>query len=145
MKLKFIIIGLIVLVLGGVVLISNKIDSDQEVSINLAGHDLLVRLAQTPEELAQGLMGVSKLKDNQGMLFVYESDQDAKYWMKGMVMPIDLVWLKNSRVVDFEKNMQPDDGKKVYFSPGPIDQVLEVRAGWIDDYGLKLGDRLERL
>ncbi|MCA9388769.1 DUF192 domain-containing protein [Candidatus Berkelbacteria bacterium] len=115
------------------------------IKYRIADHDLDLTLAQTLEEKSQGLIGTKKLNDNQGMLFIYDEGQEAKFWMKDMSIPIDLIWLSRDKVVDFEKNIQPDNGEKLYFSPGEIDGVLEVRAGWIDQYGVKLGDKLEKL
>jgi len=45
------------------------------------------------------------------------------------------------KVVGFEANLQPEEsGVKAVYSPGPVSEVLEFRAGWTTRNNVKIGD-----
>jgi len=66
--------------------------------------------------------------------------------MLGMRFPIDIIWIKNNRVVGIEKNVPapekgiPEAALKVYNPPESVDRVLEINAGLSDSLGIKIGD-----
>ncbi len=62
--------------------------------------------------------------------------------MRKMNFPIDIVWLKDGLVIGIEKDVVPDDSnpEKPYYSPGPVNAVLELPAGWSAKNNLKIGD-----
>ena len=93
----------------------------------------LVDLARNPEEWAKGLSGRTQLPENHGLFFIYSSTEPRSFWMKGMVFPIDIVYIDDSNsVVKIAKNvppMMPDDDVKLYPSGTPIKYALELNAG----------------
>lgn len=114
------------------------------------GTRITVAMADQPAERALGLGGCEFLPEGAGMYFPYEEPQQTAYWMKGMVMPIDIVWIRNGRVVGVEENVQPPASVDVpdadlphYTSAEPVDGVLEVAAGKAADYGLTVGAAVE--
>ena len=114
-----------------------------KVSIN--GHEFDVEVANTILSRQKGLSGKEELKENEGMLFVFGSSQPRRFWMKDMLIPIDIIWINEGEVVGFEKNVQPEPevsvgNLKTYSSPIPLGIVLEVRAGVVDELGIEVGD-----
>ena len=93
----------------------------------------LVDLARNPEEWAKGLSGRTQLPESHGLFFIYSSTEPRSFWMKGMVFPIDIVYIDDSNsVVKIAKNvppMMPDDDVKLYPSGTPIKYALELNAG----------------
>jgi len=93
----------------------------------------LVDLARNPEEWTKGLSGRTQLPENHGLFFIYSSTEPRSFWMKGMVFPIDIVYIDDSNsVVKIAKNvppMMPDDDVKLYPSGTPIKYALELNAG----------------
>lgn len=87
-------------------------------------------------------MGVKNLATDQGLLFSYDQAGPVTFWMKNMLIPIDLVWLKDKAVIGWEENMRPDKGERVYPSPGAIDLVLEVAEGTIKRCEIEIGMRI---
>ena len=72
------------------------------------GFKLTADLAVTDEQKAEGLAVKDHLKENEGMLFVYEQPSNQSFWMKDMKFPIDIIWLDSyGTVVHIEQNLQP--------------------------------------
>lgn len=98
-------------------------------------------LAKTESARARGLGGRESIGDKEAMLFVFDSDDILKFWMKGMKIPIDMIWLSSDKkIIHIEKNVQPDDPPHERYGPNsPARYVLETKAGASDKYGFKIG------
>jgi len=117
-----------------------------EVSVSMGSARVGVAIADSPDEREKGLGGVSTLGDNEGMLFIFESAAVRNFWMKGMKIPIDIIWINGGEVTNITKNILPpasdteNDWLRLYSSETPIDRVLEVPAGFSDRNEIKVGD-----
>lgn len=115
----------------------------------LAGKELSLMLARTGFEKAKGLMFYKDLPDNWGMLFVYDQPHLMSFWMKNTIIPLDLIFFsKDLKVTEWVKNMTPGYGKRDaslqrYSSKEPAVYALELNAGSIEKFGIKVGDKLE--
>lgn len=98
-------------------------------------------VADTQDELAQGLSGVEELKPNGGLLMKFDSDNTWGIWMKDMKVPLDIVWLnKDKKVVYIVKNADPSLGMTKTFVPkDPARYVVELPAGSVEKAGIKTG------
>ncbi|MBI4136884.1 DUF192 domain-containing protein [Candidatus Roizmanbacteria bacterium] len=107
---------------------------------------LSVEIADTPEKKSKGLGGRTSLADNYGMLFPFADQQYPQtFWMKGMLVSIDIIWITDNTIITIDKNVQPEPDVPDYelkrYSPDePIDYVLEVRGGLSDEKGFEVGD-----
>lgn len=105
-------------------------------------------IADTQEERAQGLSGLTELNEDQGMLFVFEERAKRTFWMKGMLIPIDIVWISNGKVIEITENVPPPDPETPdfelprYSSSQEVDYVLEVNAGFSERNGIEVGDKI---
>jgi len=106
--------------------------------------EIAVEIADSVSLRAQGLSGRKFLAENQGLLFVFPQPLRPVFWMKNMLFPIDIIWLKDNRVVGDEKNLPPagENPQFLYRPPEEIDMVLEVKAGWVDEHDIKVGDEM---
>ncbi len=108
-----------------------------------------VELADTKEEKSLGLGGRESLASDSGMLFLYEKADKYKFWMKGMKIPLDFIWINDTRIVDLLENIEPPkDGQKDEELPliAPIvavNKILEVNAGFVDSHNIRVGDKIE--
>ena len=104
-----------------------------------------VELAVTPEQRAKGLMGREHLGDREGMLFIYEVEGLHGFWMRGMVIPLDIMWIDADGVVaGVTANVSPaPEGTtpEFYSPPRPILYVLEVNAGLAAPVGIRAGSQ----
>ena len=111
------------------------------------GHVIRVEIADTPELQAQGLGGRKSLAPDEGMIFPYNEPGGHAFWMRGMFIPIDIIWLRNYRVVHVEPNVPPpapgtpDRDLPIYRSPVPGNLVLEIAAGRAAELGIAAGSR----
>ncbi|HEU4429193.1 MAG TPA: DUF192 domain-containing protein, partial [Myxococcota bacterium] len=106
-------------------------------------------VVDTPALRARGLSGRAALAPDEGMLFLFETPAIQSFWMKDMRFPIDIVWIRDQRIVGITPDVPvPRTPRELpqFHSPVPCDVVLEVRAGTARRWGLRLGDaaRLER-
>jgi len=111
-------------------------------SLVIAGRvNLTVEVARTSAEQIRGLSGRPDLKPGHGMLFVYDRPQSVGIWMKDMRFPLDILWIRGSRIVKIEKQappLDPQGPERIYTATA--DLVLEVPAGFTDHRRIRVGD-----
>ncbi|MDQ3840017.1 MAG: DUF192 domain-containing protein [Thermoproteota archaeon] len=107
---------------------------------------VFIEIADDPHERERGLMFRKYLEPNNGMLFVYNESAYRSFTMKNTFIPLDMVFVDNDlRIIDVKKDVQPcqQDPCPSYTSAAPAKYVLEVNAGFTDQYNIEVGDRLE--
>lgn len=97
--------------------------------------------AITFEEQAKGLMGET-LEAKEGMLFLYDSPSIKKFWMKNMIISLDILWFdENNTILHIDKDVPPCIGECVTYGPGfATYNVLEVNAGFTEKYNIQIGN-----
>lgn len=113
--------------------------------VTISNHQVKVEVADTIESRAKGLGGRESLPANDGMLFVFPQPDKYGFWMKDMKIPLDFIWIRNHEVVEITHDVyyQPnvlDAVLTIYRPAQPVDQVLEVNAGWAAENNIKVGD-----
>ena len=92
-------------------------------------------------------MGRSSLDNDKGMLFIFPSEASPSFWMQGVLIPLDFVWIDGRlNVVGVTANVPPHSGSgspPLYHPPQPIRYVLEVSAGIADELGIVPGSLVE--
>lgn len=117
--------------------------------LRLNGQDLLVAVAQNVGERTHGLSHCQALPANSGMYFILPQKDRAIFWMKDMLLPIDIVWIADGQVVGIESNVLPPAGQIAdqdlprYMAPVAVDAVLELPAGKSQTYGITNGTPVE--
>jgi uncharacterized membrane protein (UPF0127 family) len=101
-------------------------------------------VASSPEERLMGLMFREELPVDEGMLFVYEYPHNVSFWMKNVLIPLDIIFLNESGTVinveeaDVEIDV-PDENLGSYCSVGPVLWVVEVNQDLCKLYGIGVG------
>jgi len=104
-----------------------------------------VALATTPSEQARGLMDCRSLPADSGMFFIFPQPQQTPFWMKNMLIPLDIIWIKNSQVLAIMESLPPAEAESqppLYFPHAPYDSVLELPAGVAKRQSIKVGDSI---
>jgi len=104
-----------------------------------------LEVPQTSAQFQQGLMQRPALDPWRGMWFRFEPARPVGFWMKNCLAPLDLVFTKGGQVVGIEADVPPctADPCPTYRSPGPVDGVIELRAGRAAALGLQPGSQAE--
>ncbi|MFA7201870.1 MAG: DUF192 domain-containing protein [Candidatus Paceibacterota bacterium] len=95
---------------------------------------------------AAGLSGRTELASSTGMLFVFSSPRKETFWMKGMKIPLDFIWLTKGVVIEIRSQVQPPKNilDMTLVAPSrPADSVLEVPAGTVQELKIQVGDKVE--
>lgn len=116
--------------------------SDMEkIHVQLGQKTITAWLADTEPLRARGLSGVSTLSGSQGMFFSFDESGIYGFWMKDMIIPIDILWLNtNLQIVHIEKGVATSTYPNIFFPKRPARFVLEVASGTVSFLGLKVGD-----
>lgn len=105
---------------------------------------LTVEIAGTESQMEKGLGDRDFLAADSGMIFLYPREVEPRYWMKGMRFDIDIIWVQDNTIVDITTEVQAPDSTSsdlpFYMPKQPVTMVLEVNAGYVKKYGIKVGD-----
>lgn len=109
--------------------------------VSLTGVTVRAEVAETAADRERGLAGRPMLSELAGMLFLFDTSGAHAFWMKGMIMPIDIIWIDDGKIVDIAADVQPSsDGSLPLYTPSrPANRVLEVSAGFAKRHGLIVG------
>jgi len=75
---------------------------------------------------------------------VFGYEQVLSFWMKNTLIPLSIAYMDSEgRIVDIQ-DMEPRyDEPPHYVSAEPAQYALEVNKGFLDEHGVKVGDRAE--
>ena len=103
------------------------------------GESFAVELADSADERARGLMFRQALDPGAGMLFVYESPRQARFWMKNTLIPLDMIFADGTgRVTRVHSNAIPGDETPIDGGDGVV-FVLEINGGLAEQLGITAG------
>ena len=129
-------------------------DVEGEQSANLPrfavvnGQTFHLELAADRVSLGRGLANRPILPEDTAMLFVFPDERTMTFWMKDVIMPLDVLFLdRQGRIVDIQ-TMLPQPGAAEselvrYTSAAPAQYALEVNAGQAEKYGFEVGMPVE--
>lgn len=101
-----------------------------------------VEVADEGAERAQGLMFRESMPSAAGMLFVYEAPQQASFWMKNTLIPLDMIFADETGLVTrVHSNAVPGDTTPIDGGTG-VRFVLEINGGLARRMGIAEGAAL---
>lgn len=116
-------------------------------TVSIGDKVIKLEVVKTTEEREKGLSGRTSLDSDSGMLFVFsDKEYSPAFWMKGMLIPLDIIWIKDGKIIKIHKNVPvpsantPDNKLKTYTSESAVNYVLEVNSGYSDANKFKVGD-----
>jgi len=99
-------------------------------------------VAGTDLEKSRGLMGVEKLPSDTGMVFLYESDQVMRFWMKDTPQDLDIAFVQADGVIAEIRTMKAEDTTEVASQSSHIRFCIEMPANWYAQSQIKPGDKV---
>lgn len=132
------------LTLLALLVVLSGVGSASSCFVDIRGHHIKVEVVDTTEKMILGLSHRKKLKDNEGMLFVYRDWDRRTFWMKDMKFDLDILWIDGEKIVRISRNAKAENShpSRIYDSDVPVNMVLEINAGLSDLWGIKEGQRI---
>lgn len=117
----------------------------------LNGTEFSLEITNTLETRARGLSGRDSIPERGGMVFLFDPPERPAFWMKDMRFPLDMVWVRNSRIIGITENIPaplpetPEASLLRYAPPELVDEVIELSAGTAKAIGLRPGQNVRLL
>lgn len=106
-----------------------------------------VDVAKTQQEKEKGLSIYKFMPKDKGMIFSFQTPSYYTFWMKGMAFPLDILYIKQNKIVDIFKSLPPpklgEEILSIVTSKEKADTVLEINAGLSNQYKFKTGDLIK--
>ena len=107
-------------------------------------------LAAVPDgyRIGAGLTQKNSIQENEGMLYKFDTSGTFPFWMKNMKFSLDVIWIQDTEVVDFEENLtvpfpnQDPESLRTYRPSTNADKVIEVQAGFVKKFDISVGDKI---
>ncbi|MFA6341035.1 MAG: DUF192 domain-containing protein, partial [Candidatus Paceibacterota bacterium] len=94
---------------------TSECGSYSQKEINMGNKLIKVDIADDDCKRSLGLSGRRSLKDDEGMLFIFDKVGNYGFWMKDMLFPIDIIWADaDLNVVGIEKDALPSTYPEVF-------------------------------
>jgi uncharacterized membrane protein (UPF0127 family) len=111
--------------------------------------DLQVEIAETPRQRRLGLSHRQALREDAGMLFVFQKEQPrgTSFWMYRTYVPLSIAFVDEGWVIREIRGMSPCRSPfsllcPRYDSRVPFRAALEVKRGYFTSRGIGVGDRV---
>jgi uncharacterized membrane protein (UPF0127 family) len=105
-------------------------------------YDFNIEVAQTPEQQTVGLMFRKSVPANGGMLFVSPNDQEAQFWMRNTLIPLDMVFINRDGTIRHIAENTVPQSLAIIDSHGPVHATLELAAGTAERLDIRVGDKI---
>jgi hypothetical protein len=108
-------------------------------------HRFAVEVADTFATRERGLMFRKRLAPDRGMLFKFSGPpQRVSFWMKNTLIPLDMLFIADSRIVSIAENAVPLSETTIP-SGAPVTEVVELPGGRAAEIGAAPGDAVREL
>lgn len=129
----------LILILSWAVVVHSQ--SILRIPLYIQEKEIWVEVAQTPEERSRGLMGRRHLGRDEGMLFIFETEDYHGFWMKETFLPLSIAFIDKDGRIIWITDMEPLTYQS-HLPPKPILYALEMNRSWFSSRGIKIGDRV---
>ncbi len=102
-----------------------------------------VAVADTMAERMKGLMFQKSLPPDEGMIFVFNKEIIAPFWMENTLIPLDIIWIDKNFKIVFIKENAPPLNRNFIIPDQAAYYVLELNAGMIKKTGLQIDETIK--
>ena len=101
-----------------------------------------IEIADNEARRQRGLMYRTKMKENNGMLFIFDNAEPQSFWMENTYISLDILFIgTNLEILQISANTVPYTRSSVTCKK-PAQYVLELNAGICKELGINVGDRI---
>lgn len=116
--------------------------------IQIASKKITVEVAEDQNQHEQGLMFRTKLKPDQGMLFIFKEEKILNFWMKNTLINLSIAYFnKEKKIVDIQEMKAiasvMQQSLPTYPSASPAMYALEMSEGWFKKNKIQVGDQFK--
>jgi hypothetical protein len=123
-------------------LISNSpLCRDKNITLVINQHILNTQVACSNKDRAIGLMNLTSLAEDSGMIFFFADNNIHVFWMKDTLIPLSIAFVdSNWKIIDI-KEMKANDETPVP-SNGNSLYAIEANIHWFKNHNIKIGDEV---
>ena len=111
------------------------------VSITVGKDVYHIEVAITQEEQSLGLMNITEIEPNEGMIFLYKEDRKLSFWMKNTLVPLSIAFIAKDGTIKEIHHLKPESLTPVN-STHSVRYALELPQGSYTRSGATVGDRI---
>jgi uncharacterized membrane protein (UPF0127 family) len=113
-------------------------------SLSAGMYVIKAEVAATDAQREYGLMYREKLRQNEGMVFLFGAPAGVCMWMKNTLLPLSVAFIDTAgKIVNIE-DMKPQTTNS-HCAKKPIAYALEMNAGWFKQKNIRAGSVIEGL
>ena len=105
----------------------------------LGPKEITAELAISRTEIATGMMFRDKMEENEGMLFIFAQPVQVSFYMKNTYVPLSCAYIDSEGAILEIHDLKPLDENPVYARSEQVQYVLEVKQGWFERNGVRIG------
>ncbi len=114
-----------------------------KVTLHVGKASLTTEIAASSAQQERGLMFVTKLGDNDGMIFLLPKVTTATFWMKNTLIPLSVAFIDKNGVILEIHDMKPMDETITRSDSDHVAYALETNLHWFALNGVKPGDKID--
>ena len=107
------------------------------------GVEVIAEIADTEEKRRVGEMFRWAMKEKDAMIFIFEQEQELGFRMQNTYIGLDLLYVWSDGIIKhIHNNAKPLDLTSLP-SMVPVKYVIEVRDDFVENFKVKVGDKIE--
>jgi uncharacterized membrane protein (UPF0127 family) len=112
----------------------------QTAELHIKDARIFAEVVTRPEDRNLGLMFRRSMEPDSGMLFVFDTDDFQRFWMKNTLIPLSIAYITRDSLITDILEMAPLDTTTPYLSSRAVRYALEMNSGWFQSRDIKPGD-----
>jgi hypothetical protein len=117
----------------------------QSAELRIKDARIFAEVVTRPEDRNLGLMFRRSMAQDSGMLFVFDTDDFQRFWMKNTLIPLSIAYITRDSLITDILEMAPLDTTTPYLSSRAVRYALEMNSGWFQTRGIKPGDTIRSI
>jgi uncharacterized membrane protein (UPF0127 family) len=118
----------------------------EKVIVNIGSKTYNCQVAKTEEQRRKGLMDVTYLAPDEGMLFVFDDEQTQEFWMKNTPLELTQISINDDEEVEYVYQAIPNDETLIPFKHCKylleVNRTTEIQKG--DEFEIDDSDDLNK-